>query len=520
MLSFKSCYFLYDNKSYFCISKFKLKQMQNSWSRTNNKDYIILFVFSFVFCFLFLQSSPFYAYNAAFDPNIYFSMGKGWINGFLPYRDTFEQKGPVLYLIYGIGYLLSNTDFVGVYLIQCLFMFTNVLFAYKISLFFVSKGYSYFIALLYPGLLSFMALEGGSAEEFVSTFQTIGLYLYLSYILQFGKKYKSNFFLQGLLIGLVFMLKFNLILFWLPLLSVLFIKLLFNKKIKIFFIGLGFLILGILTILVPFLIYFELNQGLDDFIFCYFTFNISYSVGNTVPSSFLLTHFLNYFKYHWLIFSLVLVGVITFVLNKNLLRRKVYGIGIILSFLIVYCMVLPSVHPYYYVSIYVFGLLGLIAIATLCSKRIDIRLNIFTGILAILLGLLLGFNAKRGYFIRGKEKQKEALSLLLEDIKKEQNPTVLHLGLNSVVATYADVMPTLKYFFYPNIPYEDVPLIRDQQDSYIINKQVDFVLSYSDSQYYNNHYKDFEPLLENYTLIKTVYDESETRFYYLYKVKE
>ena len=39
-------------------------------------------------------------------------------NGKVPYKDLFEQKGPLLYLIYGIGYLISHDTFLGVYLLE------------------------------------------------------------------------------------------------------------------------------------------------------------------------------------------------------------------------------------------------------------------------------------------------------------------------------------------------------------------------------------------------------------------
>ena len=33
------------------------------------------------------------------------------MNGAVPYRDLFDHKGPLLYLLYGIGYLIDSTGF-------------------------------------------------------------------------------------------------------------------------------------------------------------------------------------------------------------------------------------------------------------------------------------------------------------------------------------------------------------------------------------------------------------------------
>ena len=74
------------------------------------------------------KSSPLYPINDWVDPHAFFTMGKGMMNGLVPYRDLFEQKGPLLYLIYGIGYLINNTNFLGVFILEVLFFTIFLLF--------------------------------------------------------------------------------------------------------------------------------------------------------------------------------------------------------------------------------------------------------------------------------------------------------------------------------------------------------------------------------------------------------
>ena len=68
---------------------------------------------SFLFLWIGTKSSPAYPMNDWVDANAFFTMGKGLMNGLVPYRDLFEQKGPILYFVYGIGYLLSHKSFLG-----------------------------------------------------------------------------------------------------------------------------------------------------------------------------------------------------------------------------------------------------------------------------------------------------------------------------------------------------------------------------------------------------------------------
>ena len=85
----------------------------------NKKIIIAILLVASIFTLLICsKNSPLYPYNDWVDGNAFFTMGKGMFNGKVPYKDLFEQKGPLLYLIYGIGYLISHDTFLGVYLLE------------------------------------------------------------------------------------------------------------------------------------------------------------------------------------------------------------------------------------------------------------------------------------------------------------------------------------------------------------------------------------------------------------------
>ena len=64
------------------------------------------------------RSSVFFVCNNWDDANSYFTMGKGMMNGLVIYRDLYDQKGPYLYLLYGIAYLISHKSFLGVFIFE------------------------------------------------------------------------------------------------------------------------------------------------------------------------------------------------------------------------------------------------------------------------------------------------------------------------------------------------------------------------------------------------------------------
>ena len=52
------------------------------------------------------------------DQNCFLTVARAWLSGRLPYRDIFEQKGPLLYLLHIPAAAFPQTRFLGVYLVQ------------------------------------------------------------------------------------------------------------------------------------------------------------------------------------------------------------------------------------------------------------------------------------------------------------------------------------------------------------------------------------------------------------------
>ena len=80
--------------------------------------------FSFVTAFLALmicsKSSFLYPMNDWVDVNCFFTLGRAIKHGKVPYLDLYEQKGPVLYFLFFLAALISETGFLGVFIIEAL----------------------------------------------------------------------------------------------------------------------------------------------------------------------------------------------------------------------------------------------------------------------------------------------------------------------------------------------------------------------------------------------------------------
>ena len=90
-----------------------------------------LFLAAFVPLFLCSKCSPLYPFNDWYDLNIFFTVGKGMVHGKVMYVDLMDHKGPYVYAVSALAYLLSRDDFTGMFFIELISMFFFLLYAWK-----------------------------------------------------------------------------------------------------------------------------------------------------------------------------------------------------------------------------------------------------------------------------------------------------------------------------------------------------------------------------------------------------
>ena len=127
------------------------------------------------FCFLtataFLlicsKSSPLYPMNDWVDVNCFLTMGKGLLNGMIPYVDLYEQKGPVLYFVYALVALLSRDRMWGQFLLEIITTGLYLFYSMKFAGLYLGKSkarYLILIALAAVLTTSNAFFHGGSVE--------------------------------------------------------------------------------------------------------------------------------------------------------------------------------------------------------------------------------------------------------------------------------------------------------------------------------------------------------------------
>ncbi len=497
----------------------------------NNKKYII-YIYCLINAIIFLlicsKCSFFYPFNNWDDPNSFFTMGKGMANGLIIYKDLFEQKGPILYLIHAIAYLISNDTFIGIYIFEIIsfsiFLYyinkTITLYCKKIHIIWATPAISFII------LSSYVFIGGDSAEEFCFPLLAITIYQMLNY---FKNTYPNNIekkqiILTGITAGCTLLIKYNLLGFWLGFMFFLCLGLIINKKIKETIQTILYFLLGMAITIIPWIIYFAINGALYDFINVYFIINItSYSrtesiikkIIRALKDSLMYIKNLKYFTY------ITAIGYVYSMISKTMFP-KIYGkIAITISILIATIGVyFGANHIYYFLILMPFVVLGLIFIAKMIEKIIKTeKINKIIYFTPIILTLFIILTCKEsGNYNFHKTKKEELVQYQFAEIIKQQpNATLLNYGfLDGGFYTVTNIVPNIKYFHKPNIEYEKYPEIMDEQNRYIKEKITNFVIiRVLDEEESNN----IPYLYENYEKIKTIYKEDINCYYMLFKEK-
>ena len=489
---------------------------------------LLCFIISFIVLLFTSKNSFIYPINDWYDANAFFTVGKGIFKGVVPYRDVFEQKGLILYFIYGLGSLISYKTFYGVFIIEVLFFTVTLFYLGKIVCLFLDKKYNFIILPVMAVMLTTSVgfVHGGACEEFCFPMLVIPLYYYI-YHFKVQKLSYKQLYLNGLMAGLILMMKYSILGFLFGFMAFIFFDFIFNEKnIKRAFISCLFFLLGMATPVVLCLVYLGINGAIKDFIEQYFIINIT-AYGSTKMSIFvkifkLIRGFGGAIYGNGLIFVLYLL--LPFAIYK-LKGNKYFGFTLFINI----CLAIMGVYfgllfySYYVLPLFIYGIIPLIVICMYLNKLLKngLLFKVVTVMIIITCGCLTYILANYRYMMF-RSKDEFFQYKYTKYIEKFDNPTLLNYGyLDAGLYTTTGILPNTKFFELQNIDYDRFPDNIDSMKKNIENKEVMFVLYYS--------FKDLDEIMEddafifdNYRLVfgEKVYAEYEYHYAFLFQVKE
>lgn len=484
---------------------------------------------STLFLLIATKSSPLYPLNDWTDPNTFFTMGKGMMNGAVPYRDLFEHKGPLLFLIHGFAYLISSNSFLGVYMFEVIAFTIFLFFSHKTLTLFVNKDYSIitlpFIATAILNLRSFA--HGDTAEEFTLPFMMISLYYLIKYFKEIYPEPIPHAWLlvNGILAGCILWIKFTFLGFWIGWTLAIGICLLVSKQyLHALKASLSFLS-GMLLATLPWVVYFGVNHALSDWFHTYFTINLTtYAEGLSIREIIrtALLSFRQHLSLNPITGSILSLGTILFLTNDKFIKRRLHRLGLLAcaSFLGLGVYGGGKDYIYYFLIFSPFVILGFIILSQFYADAYGKIKSKFLLSLLIILSIAGSFaytlRFNRNVYMLDWQKADMVQYKFAAVINQSDDPTLLNYGFqDGGFYTISGIIPNIKYFQKYNFTYGEFPINMDEQNRYIEEQLVEFVvIRMTETETKENLTIPY--LFENYELIETETQVfGETEFIYL-----
>ena len=462
------------------------------------------------FIVLFFLSPDSYTHDLYFrnDSACFFTCGKAWMNGMLPYLEFSDSKGPILWLIYGIGYLIDNNSYIGVFWLSVLFYSFTYYICYKIIYIFLcdsNKALIGSILMTFPFFITWIHYEI-RAEDFCMPFIALQLYLICRLIIYKSEIQNCELNKYSILMGVSFAFCFY-IKWSIAIMSLIFffsVIALFHKKVMTIIL---YYFIGFIVISIPLIIYFSYTNTLSNFINEYL-----FATYDTVKAPFI--HILHYYiTEEWKVVLttrlFIFIIYILFSIIIGIYFKKLYFFPFIWTlWFISICLRNGTFHQYYLTASSIFCIFTIIIILKWLPQNFFSKKNIFVFILGTIFINVLGniHSHKNLFFMDEYRNSYYEVSNIINQKKKAK---ILFQGLDNGIGIAADVLPACKYWIKQNGATEN--MIKERTES-INNQEADFIIV--------NNLQDsvFLKLIDDngYVYLSKTIDGVPNKFAYLY----
>ena len=288
--------------------------------------YFYLFLVSLIVVLFFSTSTTFiYDEPCSGDSAIFQIIGKYWAEGRLPYVDVWDQKGPFIFFVDAIGYVIAGNKY-GIFLLQIINLTIVSWILYNICRIELKVLPSILISTLV--MFSFAPVCENTVEEWILIPICWFYYVMTKWVNKVeasGQPVKhplSSGFVYGMVVGLSLMTRLTNAVGICMASLVIAIYLAINKEWRNIVGNVFLFVGGLLLTTVPFFIYFYANDALYEMWYGTFLYNAEYA-GSSGFGIFSFKGMANLVLRFENCYFLLLVSVMVLVLNKS---RRFAGI--------------------------------------------------------------------------------------------------------------------------------------------------------------------------------------------------
>ena len=389
------------------------------------------------------------------DSAVFVYIGRQMTEGKLPYRDLFDHKGPILYLIEYIGCLIPSERFTGIWILEVLNMAVTLLLLQKLCTLFTDRRSASWPALL----MTFIACgwevyEGGNfVEEYALPWISLAMWIFFRFFRTDGY-HRRDIFLLGFGFAVVFFLRVNMVACWIALVPLVLFRLIATHRWWELWQCAGLFTAGCLTVTVPILIWAAGNGCLTALWDCYFVFNFAYT-GELGSNPGMYLHLTKVFLLK------LLPGVIAMVLGLcvRLKDRLLYITAWLFSVGLVLLEMSGRDYPHYLITQLPILVVGLTCFFDFTARKLRPEDADSAVLMLLCLGLLVG---SVGYHvITGRVDWPEDAAVLWLRENTQTGDDVLVLG-NSAWTYLGSDRCTENRFFYQTPPLDISEKLRNE----------------------------------------------------------
>lgn len=316
------------------------------------------------------------------DSANFYTSGKAFVKGLIPYKDFADSKGPLLWLIYGISYLISSYSYIGVFWLSVIMYTITLFYVYKISSIFLNdvKQSIFVVILITASYFSPWFHYEIRSEDWIQLFIVLAFYRICLFLYTNNGKVPRSLYISCFVLGMcligTFFIKYNsTLMLGIPCIYMLYA--IIKEKKNIIFSFLSFLC-GIGILALPWIAYTLYIGDFDAFISEYITNTLattksSNNIGEYIHEWLYLT----YDTHCVILFSISCIGAIAMARNVNK-----YKYFFIISFIGFYAIAIHRcqfLHWYYIASCLFFPIWLFIYIVKVLYKTQE-RYRILKGI--------------------------------------------------------------------------------------------------------------------------------------------
>ena len=464
--------------------------------KMHNKTDVKLLFFSLITASSLLlicsKCSPLYVFNDWVDVHCFVTVGRGIKHGLVPYRDLYEQKGPLLYFIVALGMFFSEDSLISLYIIEVLSFTVFIYYSMKIVMLWTDNMVIYFLApFIFMTITSSIAfVYGFSAEELCLSVYSYALYIILRRMRKKETPAPQDYFIMGILFSYAFWIKYVLCGFYIGLAMVVFVWIVRMDKQNELKIAILCAILGLLVTSFPILLWYTCKGAFKDLFEVYFYNNIMlYSNNGNVDSTFAnLIDALFRENFVWVVSGLF--GIVSLLMEYRKNEWEALIIIVTQVMMIVFILLNRYFWTYYPLILAVYSPLALIPLSLIIGKvsvrSVKMRIAILG--LTVALSTFVSFMISPNTYMISYTK-KDIPQYQFADImhEKKDNPTLLNYDVLDGGFYYAaGIMPINRFSCKFNI---DLPEQMEEQKYIVQDGLVDFVVTRGLASIPGNNYK-------------------------------